>query len=151
MKFTCIVEINAPINQVAELLEDKNHFKDWQKGFVRYEPLSGIPGEPGAKSKIVINSGKQLMELTETIIARNFPAETSLLYEHEHMDNTVHNSFTALGANQTRLISDIEYIKFKGIMPKLMSALMPGFFKKQTQNWLDNFKVFVEKTVGRKQ
>ena len=29
-------------------------------------------------------------------------------------------------------------------MPRLMATLMPGMFKRQTQKWLDQFKVFSE-------
>jgi len=45
---------------------------------------------------------------------------------------------------------EIEYTRFNGIMPKIMAFLMPGVFKKQTQKWLDQFKMFTE-NEGRKQ
>ena len=35
-------------------------------------------------------------------------------------------------------------LTFNGFMPRLMAMLMPGMFKRQTQKWLDQFKVFSE-------
>ena len=37
--------------------------------------------------------------------------------------------------------AEIDY-KFHGFMIRVMAFLMPGMFRKQAQNHLDNFKVF---------
>jgi hypothetical protein len=34
-------------------------------------------------------------------------------------------------------------------MPKIMSVVMPGFFKKQTYRYMKTFKDFVESTVKK--
>ena len=87
MKFTCTTEIELPINKVVEIFDDTNNLKHWQKGLVSYEHLSGTPKEPGAKSKITIHSGKNIIELIETILIRRLLGEFSALYEHKHMVN----------------------------------------------------------------
>ena len=145
MKFTCSVEIERPIEDVVRLFDNVENLKEWQDGFVRYEHLSGTPGAPGAKAKLIYKSGKHTMELFETITVKNLPREFSGIYEHKHMINTITNSFTPLGSNKTRYDAELEYTKFIGIVPKLMGLLMPGKFKKQTQKWLDQFKEFAEK------
>ena len=144
MKFTCITEVNLPVDRTAELFDNKDALKNWQTGFVSYTPVSGTPNQRGAKARIVVKNGSRLMELTETIISHNLPNEVSALYEHIHMTNTARNTFTALGPNKTRIETEVDYTKFNGIIPRLMSLLMPGMFKAQTQKWMDNFKRFAE-------
>lgn len=57
------------------------------------------------------------------------------------------NRYTSLGTNQTKYDVEIEYTRFNGLLPKMMAIFKAGVFKKQTQKWLDQFKVFVEKEV----
>jgi len=147
MQFTCTVDINAPIYKVSTLFHDSAHFSKWQDGFVSHDHISGTPGRVGAVSRVKYNTGKHKVELQETITVLNLPHQISALYEHKHMVNTMVNSFTVIPANQTRLITTIEYTKFYGLVPKLMALFMPGVFKKQTQKWLDQFKIFAEKAA----
>ena len=144
MKFACTVIIAAPREKVVKLFQDVTTFKEWQEGFVSLEHLSGLAGTIGAKTKIVYNTGKHVIELTETITVNYLPNEKSALYEHEHMVNTMKNRFTPLGAGQTRYDAEIEYTQFIGFIPKMMALLMPRVFRKQVQKRLDRFKAFVE-------
>ncbi|MBM2815462.1 MAG: Polyketide cyclase / dehydrase and lipid transport [Ignavibacteria bacterium] len=145
MKFTCTIEIEAPLQRIVDLFVDTDNFPKWQGGFQSLEHISGEVGSAGAKSRIVYKQGKHIIELIETIIRNDLPNEFSALYEHKHMNNTMTNRFQKLNENRSILESEIEYTKFHGIIPKLMGILMPGMFKKQTQNWLNNFKLFVER------
>jgi hypothetical protein len=145
MKFTCTVEVDISPEQAAALFTDKSTLKDWQNGFVSAEPLSGTEGAVGSKAKLTYDTGKHRMELLETVKVNDLPREFTALYEHEHMTNTMTNRFIPLAGGGTRVETDIHYIKFNGFMPKLMSFIMPGMFRKQTQKWLDEFKAFTEK------
>ena len=107
--------------------------------------ISGTPGKPGAKSRIIYKTGKHVIDLTETIQVKNLPDEMTALYEHEHMVNTMSNRFSSIDKNRTKWVVEIEYTKFIGFIPNLMALLMPGIFKKQVQKWLDQFKAFAEK------
>ena len=146
MKFNCQVEINQPIEKVIDLFDNHENMKHWQDGFVSFEHLSGRPGQVGAKSRIIYEFGKKgkTMELIETITVNNLPDEFSGTYEHKHMTNNMVNRFKSLGPNKTRWDAELHYTKLNGLMIKMMAFLMPGMFKKQTQKWLDQFKVFAE-------
>ena len=145
MKFQCSVDINLNINKVIELFDNPDNMGKWQEGFVSFEHLGGEPGQPGAKSKVTYNNKGRELILIETVLVRNLPHEFSGIYEHKHMVNSMKNSFEPLSENQTRWVAEIEYTKLNGFMIKLMAFLMPGMFKKQTQKWLNQFKVFVER------
>ncbi len=147
MKFSCSVDINAPIDKVVALFNDPAHFKDWQSGFISYEPFSGAARMAGAKARVNYINGKHKIELVETIQVMNLPTEMTALYEHKHMVNDMTSSFVELPGQKTRYTTSTSYVKFRGFIPSLMAFLMPGMFRKQSQKWLDQFKVFVEKTT----
>jgi hypothetical protein len=107
------------------------------------EHLSGERNAVGTKPRIIIE-GKQRIELTETIISNNLPEEKIGLYEHIHMINTQASRFLAVDKNNTEYTSEVEYTKFIGLMITIMAKIFPGQFKKQSQKWMENFKVFVE-------
>jgi hypothetical protein len=87
------------------------------------------------------------IELIETIISMNLPKEKIALYEHIHMTNTQISRFETIKDNKTLYTSEVEYIKFNGLMIKLMAKLFPSKFKGQSQKWINQFKEFAEKTV----
>ncbi|MBO3697965.1 SRPBCC family protein [Roseivirga sp. E12] len=144
MKYTCSIDIDLPIKRVVELWEDEKYFDKWQDGFQSINHFEGEPHTVGAKSLILLGQGNRKMELTETIISNNLPEEKKALYAHIHMTNTQTTRFQEISPEQTRYISEVEYTKFNGFMPKMMAKLFPGMFKKQSQKWMNQFKVFAE-------
>ena len=145
MKFTGTIDIDQPLEKVAELFADPQYLGEYQDGFVKKELVSGQAGQDGAVSKMYYKYGKRDMELTETIIANRLPHSFEGFYHHKHMDNTMKCTFTALSDNQTRYDSEFEYTRISWVMPRLMFMLFPGMFRKQGQKWMNQFKAFAEK------
>ena len=144
MKFTCSVDIDAPIDRVFELFDNQENMKKWQPDLLSIEHLSGTPRQPGAKSRLKYKNGKHEFDLIETIIENTPPHKFSGEYETEGVCwNTMKSSFTQIGENKTRYQASIEY-KFYGLMVRIMALIMPWVFRKQVQKYLDNFKAFVE-------
>lgn len=144
MKYRCVVDINVPIDKVVSLWSDERQFHNWQDGFQSIELIEGQTDAVGSKSRILLKQGKREMELIETIISNDLPNEKKGLYEHIHMTNTQTTRFEKIDEHNTKYISEVEYTKFNGFMPKMMAKLFPGMFKKQSQKWMNQFKVFVE-------
>ena len=136
-------EINLPIARVVELFDDPENLKHWQPGLISFEPISGTPGQPGAKSRLKYKMGKRDIEMIETITVRNLPDEFSGTYEAKGVFNIVKNYFRAVSENKTKYISENEF-QFKGFM-KLIGFLMPGAFRKESEKYLQQFKEFAEK------
>ena len=143
MKYICEIEINQPIKKVVELWTDENNFTKWQDDFKSITLLDGSINTVGAKSEIIFE-GKHKIELIETIIISNLPTEKKALYEHKMMSNTQSSRFIAINDNKTQYISEVEYIKFNGLMMKIIAKLFPSKFKVQSQKWMNQFKVFAE-------
>lgn len=142
MKYTVDIVINKPIDEVIALFDNPENMSKWMEGLQSFEHLSGTPGEPGAKSKLVFNTGGRRMEMIETVTVRNLPHEFSGTYEVKGVYNIVKNFFEPVNENQTRYSTEQEF-QFKGFM-KLLGWLMPGAFKKQSMKYLTDFKRFAE-------
>lgn len=72
------------------------------------------------------------------------------LYEHIHMTNTQTTTFKSIDTNITQYTSEEDYIKFNGMMIKLIAKLFPSKFKAQSQKWMNQFKVFAEENHSNK-
>ena len=142
MKYTIEIEINKPIDEVIALFDNPGNMDKWMKGLQSFEPISGIQGQPGAKSKLNFKMGKREIEMIETITVRNLPEEFSGTYEANGVFNIVKNRFKKISDNKTKYITENEF-QFKGFM-KIMGFLMPGAFKKQSLKYLKDFKDFTE-------
>ena len=144
MKFSCTIDIDAPIDHVVSVFKNPDNLKHFQDGFISKELLSGTEGEKGAVSKMTYEK----LELQETILISNLPEEFLALYEHKHMTNTMSVSFVELSDSKTRYSSEIEYTKFNGLFIKVIAKLFPGMFKKQVYKWMEQFKSYTESIVS---
>lgn len=144
MNYSSAIEIDRPIDKVVELFDNPENMAKWMKGLQSFEPISGKPGQVGAKSLLKFKMGKREIEMIETITVSNLPEEFSGTYEAKGVFNIVKNKFVSLPGNRTKYISEQEF-QFKGFM-KVIGFLMPGAFKKQSMKYLTDFKHFVEKS-----
>lgn len=145
MKFKGSIDINQPVEKVVALWADPQNLKEWQDGFVKKETISKTEGEEGAVSKMYYKAGGRELELTETVISNQLPDSFEGHYHHIHMDNTMKSTFVAIGDNQTRYETEVEYTRINWIMPKLIAILFPSIYRKQGEKWMNNFKEFVER------
>jgi hypothetical protein len=153
MKHTNSIEIALPRERVAQLLADPAHLPKWLRGLVLHEPVKGIHGQLGTESRVVMQAGKRKMECTETITRRE-PADL-----HEipkgivvHFDReivgagmwcVVRDRLTETDPETTLWESESEY-RFSSLLMRLVGRLMPGAFRKQSQQHMQDFKAFAE-------
>ncbi|WP_280433997.1 SRPBCC family protein [Nocardia carnea] len=153
MKYTDSIEIALPREKVAELLADPAHLPKWLRGLVLHEPLNGEHGQLGTISRVVMQMGRRTMECTETITRRE-PADlretpkTSIVHFDreivgEGMRSAVRDRLTEAGPQKTLWESENEY-RFDGFLMKLLALLLPGAFRKQSQQHMQDFKAFAE-------
>lgn len=145
MKYVTSIDLDLPRERVIELFDDPDNMAKWQQGLVSFEPISGEPGQPGAKSKLVYQMGKRRVEMIETITARDLPERFDGTYEAKGVFNVVKNRFTELGPETTRWESENEF-RLSGVM-WLMGLVMGGAFRKQTLEYMQAFKRFAEDGV----
>ncbi|WP_127501944.1 SRPBCC family protein [Actinoplanes solisilvae] len=153
MKYTVEMEIALPRERVAQLLADPAVLPQWLRGLVLHEPISGIHGQVGTVSRVVLQMGKQKMEATETITRREpgdlheIPSEAVVQFEREivgaGMWSAARERLTEAGPQKTLWQSENEY-RFSGVLMRLVGLLMPGAFRKQSRQHMQDFKAFAE-------
>ncbi|WP_346623745.1 SRPBCC family protein [Blastococcus montanus] len=153
MKYTNSIEIALPREKVAQLLADPAHLPKWLRGMVLHEPVDGIHGQLGTRSRVVMQSGKRKFECTETITRRD-PADLEGIAEETvvHFDrelvgagmwSVVRDRLTEASPESTLWESESEY-RFAGPLMRLVGFLMPSVFRKQSQQHMEDFKAFAE-------
>ena len=152
MKYTVSIEIALPRERVVQLLADPAHLPKWLRGMVLHEPLNGMHGQVGTKSRVVMQMGQQRMECTETITRREpadlhgIPKDSVVHFDREivaeGMWSAVRDRLTEAGPETTLWASENEY-RFRGPM-RLVGLFMRGAFRKQSQQHMQDFKAFAE-------
>lgn len=155
MEYTVSIEIARPREEVVRLLADPVQLPMWLRGLVSHEPVNGKHGEVGTESRVVLRTGKQEMEATETITRREpaslqgIPADVVVHYEREivakGMWNAARERLTEAGPGTTLWVSENEY-RFGGVM-RLLAPMMRGMFRKQSLQHMHDFKAFAERGV----
>ena len=142
MKYTVSNIINKPLSEVIEKFKDTEGAKEWMEGLERIEPLSGTPGEVGAKTNFHFRNKKKTMVIEETIIEQNLPDQIKFAFRSSMGYNEVEMRFEEIGHSQVKQINN-SYFELKGFM-KIMGFLFKGMFKKQSMKFLDGFKAYAE-------
>ncbi|MCY1071303.1 SRPBCC family protein [Nannocystis sp. RBIL2] len=154
MKFTVSIEIALPRERAAQMLADPAHLPKWLRGLVLHEPLKGAHGQLGTTSRVVLQMGKQKFECTETVTRRepvdlhDIPSGSVVHFDREivgdGMWSAVRDRLTEAGPQTTLWESESEY-RFSGLMMRMVGLLMPGVFRKQSQQHMQDFKAFAER------
>jgi Polyketide cyclase / dehydrase and lipid transport len=152
MKYTVSIEIALPRERVVPLLADPAHMPKWLRGLVLHEPLNGGHGQVGTESRVVMRSGQQTMEGTETITRREpadlhgIPRDGVVHFEREivaeGMWSAARERLSEAGPETTLWASENEY-RFSGPM-RLLAPFMRGAFRKQSRQHMQDFKAFAE-------
>jgi hypothetical protein len=145
MKYKCEVIVNKPKELVVELYRNPQFFKEWQDGFIDMT----LPDKTDKKInyhaiyqyKVM---GNKIINLEERILNDLLPDSFEATYSTDDMANSMKSTFIKSSPTSTKLIAELEYYYFEGILPKMMSIFMKWSFKKQTQKWLNQFKTFAE-------
>lgn len=153
MQCTTSIEIDLPLEQVARSLADPALLPYWLRGMVVHEPVRGAHGEVGTVSRVVLRSGKRTMEVTETITRREpqdldaIPHGAVVRFEREivgaGMWNAARERLTDAGPGRTLWVSENEY-RFRNPLMRLMALLLPGAFRTQQLQHMEDFKAFAE-------
>ncbi len=67
------IVIDRPLETVVERFSDLEARQYWQVGLVSSTLISGEGLVPGTQRKLVFNTGKRTMEMTETILENELP------------------------------------------------------------------------------
>ena len=147
MKYTLDLVIKVPLDICIKKFNTQDNLKHWQRGLISVEHISGIPGTFGSKMKMEFKIGKKRMALIETITHKNLPNEFHGTYSTEDLDNIHENYFEATPENFTKWTTTTEFIPLN-LKMWLLLFVMPNTFKKQSLQYMKDFKNFAEKEIS---
>lgn len=147
MKYTTEIVVHIPLNDFIKKLNHAENMKHWQRGLLGHEFIHGTPGDIGSKMKLKYQMGKRQMELVETITHKKLPYEFHMMYDAKGMQNIQENYFEETPEGHTKWTSISEFIPSR-FMLRMMTLLMPGTFKKQSKQYMQDFKNFAEKGIS---
>lgn len=142
MKYVHVITIDLPREEVVKKFSDPENFRYWQRGFISFKPISGDFGKAGSTNRLKYQMGKREIEMTETILRNDLPYEFESTYEAKGVYNIQKTKFNKIDENTTEWISENEF-QFSGFM-KLIGWTMPSSFKKQSYQFMEDFKAFAE-------
>jgi uncharacterized membrane protein len=144
MIYTTSIVIDAPLQEVVSKFDSEDNLKHWMRGLQSIELIEGQKGEVGAKSLVKFDMGKRKVEMTETILLKDLPNSIHMSYTTKGVYNVVKNQFKDLGDGRTEMSQEQEF-QFDSWGMKVLGFLMPGAFKKTSNQYATDFKNFVEK------
>jgi hypothetical protein len=143
MKFKLELPIHKPRADVWKAFDNTENIKKWQPTLIKFEPVSGAPGQPGAISKLTYEEGGREFTLIEKITHRDEPKGFDGVYENNFADNIIRNTFVEQGKDQTLWVMETEF-KFKTLLMKIIGPLMKKSFVTRTQKDMERFKEMAE-------
>jgi len=145
MKSIVEVKIDAPLEKVAALLADVRNMTKWMDDLERVEPVSGELGMPGSIFRMVGKAGGPQGDFVVTVTARTLPKIFGLKLQSPSVDVVVADTFTALSALRTKLVSE-EAFCFHGLFNTLLGFLVQSTIKKHHRRHIESFGRFAEDT-----
>ena len=143
MKFKLELPINKSRAEVWKAFDNVDNMKKWQPTLIKFEPMSGAPGQVGAVSKLSYDENGREFALIEKITHRDEPNRFDGVYENNFADNVIRNTFVEQGKDQTLWVMETEF-RFKTLLMKIMGPLMKKNFVARTQKDMERFKEMAE-------
>jgi hypothetical protein len=141
LKSVIEVEIDRPLQDVAELFADPHNNTEWMQDVKRYEPVSGEQGLPGSTYRLVPKEG-ELMFLA-TVMKRNLPHELRVNFTAATVDMAMTARMAALSPTRTKLISEEEFT-FKDSENEPVDSSVKEAIKANHRRHIEAFKHFAE-------
>lgn len=143
MRFKIELTINKSRSDVWKAFDNPENMKKWQMTLVSFEPVSGIPGQLGAVSKLTYKENEREFALTEKVTHREEPNRFESIFENKFASNTINNVFVEQGKDQTLWKAETKY-KFKTLMMKIVGPLLKKNYVARSQRDMERFKEMVE-------
>ena len=117
MKSIVAIDIHRPRREVSMLLADPGNMTKWMHDLAAYEHIGGETGAVGAQYRMVPKPGTRQSAFVSTVTAMHLPERLSLRLQSPTVDVLVDTTFTALGKDRTKLVSEEKFILPRPVPP----------------------------------
>jgi Polyketide cyclase / dehydrase and lipid transport len=141
MKSLIEVEIDMPLEEVAELFADPRNNPKWMHDVKSYEPITGEQGMPGSTYRLVPKEGDLIF--LATVVERNLPHTLRVNLEGSTVDVAMTGTIQPLSPTRTKLISEEEFT-FKDSENATVDSSVKEAIKAAHRRHIEDFKRFAE-------
>lgn len=139
MKFDVSIDIEAPVDAVANHFANRDNQLKWFPDLKEIKVLEGNQGQQDCKTLLKYGT----FEIVETVVENRLPDEFLGDYETPGIcRNTMKTEFTSQGSGTTCKVT-VDYTELNWFM-KFMSVCMPWTLKGQVKKYLKKFKQTIE-------
>lgn len=142
--YTTSVKINKPIAEVFTEFNNMENTKKWIPDIKSIDTIKNNYVKTGSIFKIVVDNNGEDINMTEKVITYIPNEKVTLFYDAENMLKTNDYTFSEDDDSVTEITLNASCTSDSYVM----SCLFPyfkGTFKAQDQQYLENFKSFIEK------
>ena len=129
-KINASTTINKPVKTVWNYLDSQEHMAEWIENFVKYEHVSGEPGQVGSKGKHYYNEGGREIVMDEELLERIDNEYLKLGLTSKMLDIEIENFFKPIDKNSMELVTTVVFLRMSPVM-KFFYALGGGDKKSQ--------------------
>lgn len=143
------ITIDLPLDQVMQLFQNQDYFKEWQDGLVGFENTSSSVGELHSTRKMKIRMVGTTITMNETITHIDLPHLWEATYRTKGVINHQSNRFRESEIKTDTVTKKVTHwdayssFKFTGMM-RLIARSRPQLFTNQTYAYMKSFKKFAE-------
>jgi hypothetical protein len=135
------LEIQVPQAKVAALFADPGQSAQWMDDIRAMEPISGEPGMPGSRYRLVPKKGDR--EFVATVLDRELPTQLRLNLNARDVQIFVKGRFVAVTPECTRLTHE-QICRFRGPLHKALGFLARPAIRRAQRRHMESFKRFAE-------
>ena len=125
------------------LFADPGNMTQWMHDLERYEHIGGENGAVGARYRMVPKPGTRQPAFVSRVTDMYLPERLSLRLQSRKVDVLVNTTFTALGKDRTKLVSQEKFI-FHGFFRWLFGLFTRKRTRRRHRERIEAFKRFAE-------
>jgi len=144
MKLTSSIQINRPVQEVWDFINDSKKMSEWQQGYTSTERLEGEPATKGARARHTYTERGRPFVMTETVLDSRPPYAIDIVLDHPTMDYHIATRLREDTHGATRVQMDSE-VKMKAFSFKVLKPLLKKPFQKRQDKDLERLKEIMEK------
>ncbi|MBU3013032.1 SRPBCC family protein [Polaribacter vadi] len=141
--YTTQVSVNKPLEEVFTTFNNQENLKEWIPEIKSFEVINETLGRTGNTYKIVVVNQGQEITMTEKVMAYIPNEKVTLFFDAENMLKTDDYIFTT--ENELTTVTLNSSCRSDSYIMSCLFPYFKGTFKRQDQDYLNNFKSFVEK------
>jgi len=140
------VSVDKPVKEAWAVLQDDDKYALWLDGFKSEEQMSGVKGEVGSTSKVIVNpgEGQEDFEMVQTLKSIKEFEHVEMEFDSDMMD--FYQKITLTEADGKTTITTDSKVMGKGLMNRAMFAIMEmlgGSFTKQEYKNMNALKALI--------